>query len=89
MVEPRRNPDPGRALALSVALLLALSANGADEVTLSTVERPPHEIEATLLKGNLKQLHGIYRIEPQRDGRILLSWSGTTLRRERRGNSGR
>lgn len=152
MVEPRRDPHPGRALALSLALLAAPAAASAEEVTveatrrdealevvcralldaphelvwqtltdynrlaefipgmrssrvieqrgaeaiveqsgearflfisypidvtLSTVERPPHAIEATLLKGNLKQLHGIYRIEPQRDGRILLSWSGT------------
>jgi hypothetical protein len=47
------------------------------EVTLSTVERPPYVIEATMLKGNLKQLHGVYRIEPQRGGGVQLSWTGT------------
>lgn len=151
MVEPRRNPDPRRALALSLALLVAVTANGAEEVTveatrrdealevvcqalieaplelvwqtltdynrladfipgmrrsrvieqrgaaaiveqsgearflffsypievtLSTVERPPHAIEASMLKGNLKRLEGVYRIEPLRGGRILLSWTG-------------
>ena len=46
------------------------------EVTLASVERPPHEIEASMLKGNLKRLQGLYRIEPQRGGRILLTWTG-------------
>jgi hypothetical protein len=30
-----------------------------------------------MLKGNLKRLEGAYRIEPQGDGRIVLTWSGT------------
>jgi carbon monoxide dehydrogenase subunit G len=47
------------------------------EVTFSTVERPPYLIEATMLKGNLKQLQGAYRIEPQRGGGVQLSWTGT------------
>ncbi len=46
------------------------------EVTLSSVERPPHAIEASMLKGNLKRLQGVYRIEPQRGGRLVLTWNG-------------
>jgi carbon monoxide dehydrogenase subunit G len=46
------------------------------EVTLSSTERPPHLIEAVLLKGNLKRLDGAYRIEPQGGGRMLLTWTG-------------
>lgn len=46
------------------------------EVTLSSVERPPHAIEASMLKGNLKRLQGVYRIEPQRGGRVVLTWTG-------------
>lgn len=46
------------------------------EVTLSTEERPPYEIEARMLKGNLRRLHGVYRIEPRPGGRVQLSWSG-------------
>ena len=46
------------------------------EVTLATTERPPHSIEARMLKGNLKRLEGIYRIEPQGGGRTLLRWNG-------------
>jgi ribosome-associated toxin RatA of RatAB toxin-antitoxin module len=46
------------------------------EVTLNTTERPPYAIEASLLKGNLKRLEGAYRIQPQADGRMLLSWTG-------------
>jgi len=46
------------------------------EVMLISTERPPHVIEARLLKGNLKQLDGAYRIEPQGGGRLLLSWTG-------------
>ena len=46
------------------------------EVTLSSHERPPHAIEAVMLKGNLKRLQGTYRIEPQRGGRVVLSWTG-------------
>lgn len=46
------------------------------EVTLSSTERPPHAIEATLLKGNLKRLDGVYRIEAQGGGRMLLTWTG-------------
>jgi ribosome-associated toxin RatA of RatAB toxin-antitoxin module len=47
------------------------------DVTFSTVERPPYVIEATMLKGNLKQLRGVYRIEPLRGGGVQLSWTGT------------
>lgn len=46
------------------------------EVTLISTERPPHVIEATLLKGNLKRLDGTYRIEAQDGGRVLLTWTG-------------
>ncbi len=46
------------------------------EVTLASTERPPHAIEASMLKGNLKRLEGIYRIEPQGGGGVLLTWSG-------------
>ena len=46
------------------------------EVTLVSTERPPHVIEAVLLKGNLKRLDGAYRIEPQGGGRMLLTWTG-------------
>ena len=47
------------------------------EVTLASTERPPHVLEARLLKGNLKRMEGAYRMEPQAGGRILLSWTGT------------
>ena len=46
------------------------------DVTLASTERPPHALEVKLLKGDLKRLDGAYRIEPQADGRILLTWSG-------------
>ena len=46
------------------------------EVTLASTERPPYAIEASLLKGNLKRLDGVYRIEPQAGGRALLTWTG-------------
>jgi carbon monoxide dehydrogenase subunit G len=46
------------------------------EVTVSSTERPPHGIEARLVRGNLKRLEGAYRIEPRPDGRNLLSWRG-------------
>jgi carbon monoxide dehydrogenase subunit G len=46
------------------------------EVTVASLERPPHLIEASLLKGNLKRMDGAYRIEPQAGGGALLSWSG-------------
>lgn len=46
------------------------------EVTLSSTERPPHAIEAKLLNGNLKRLDGVYRMEPQPGGRMLLTWTG-------------
>jgi len=47
------------------------------DVTLASTERPPHTLEVSMLKGNLKRLDGAYRIEPQGDGRILLTWNGT------------
>jgi carbon monoxide dehydrogenase subunit G len=46
------------------------------DVTLASTERPPHALEVKLLKGDLKRLDGAYRIEPQPDGRIRLTWSG-------------
>jgi len=46
------------------------------EVTLASTERPPYALEVSMLKGNLKRLDGAYRIEPQADGRILLTWTG-------------
>ena len=46
------------------------------EVTLASTERPPYALEVSMLKGNLKRLDGAYRIEPQRDGRIMLTWTG-------------
>ena len=46
------------------------------QVTVTSIERPPDLIEARLLKGNLKRLDGAYRILPQRDGTVLLSWNG-------------
>lgn len=47
------------------------------EVTVVSTERPPHALEVSLLKGNLKRLEGAYRIEPQGALRILLTWTGT------------
>lgn len=46
------------------------------EVTLASTERPPYALEVSMLKGNLKRLDGAYRIEPQREGRIMLTWTG-------------
>lgn len=46
------------------------------EVTLSSLERPPHAIEAVMVKGNLKRLQGVYRIEPQGGSRVAVSWQG-------------
>lgn len=46
------------------------------EVTLASTERPPHAIEARLLKGNLKRLEGAYLITPQAGGGALLTWTG-------------
>jgi ribosome-associated toxin RatA of RatAB toxin-antitoxin module len=46
------------------------------EVTLASTERPPHALDVSLLKGNLKRLEGGYRIAPQPGGRILLTWTG-------------
>ncbi|MSQ63850.1 MAG: hypothetical protein EXR33_08470 [Betaproteobacteria bacterium] len=46
------------------------------EVTLASTERPPYDLEVSMLKGNLKRLDGAYRIEPQGGGRILLTWNG-------------
>jgi len=47
------------------------------EVTVVSTERPPKALEVSLLKGNLKQFHGAYRIERQGALRILLTWAGT------------
>jgi ribosome-associated toxin RatA of RatAB toxin-antitoxin module len=46
------------------------------EVTVASTERPPHVIEAKMLKGNLKRMDGAYRIELLAEGRVRLSWSG-------------
>jgi carbon monoxide dehydrogenase subunit G len=46
------------------------------EVTVASTERPPHLIEARLLKGTLKRMDGAYRIVPQAGGRSLLGWTG-------------
>ena len=46
------------------------------EVTIESTERPPHSLEARMLKGNLKRLEGAYRLEPRAGGRILLTWTG-------------
>lgn len=46
------------------------------EVTLASTERPPHAIEARLVKGNLKRLEGVYLIAPQPGGGALLTWNG-------------
>ena len=46
------------------------------DVTLASTERPPHALDVSMLKGNLKRLDGGYRIAPQPGGRILLTWSG-------------
>jgi ribosome-associated toxin RatA of RatAB toxin-antitoxin module len=46
------------------------------EVTLASTERPPHALDVSMLKGNLKRLDGGYRIAPQPGGRILLTWAG-------------
>lgn len=46
------------------------------EVTVQTIQRSPNAIDVHLLKGNLKQLSGGYRIEPLPGGRLVLRWSG-------------
>lgn len=46
------------------------------EVTVASVEYPPHAIDVHVLKGNLRQLDGGYRIEPRADGALLLRWRG-------------
>jgi ribosome-associated toxin RatA of RatAB toxin-antitoxin module len=47
------------------------------DVTLSSIEKPPAAIEVHLLKGNLRQLDGAYRIElGARPGTLVLHWRG-------------
>jgi carbon monoxide dehydrogenase subunit G len=46
------------------------------EVTLASTERPPHAIEARMLRGTLRRMEGAYRIEPQAGGGVRLSWHG-------------
>ena len=46
------------------------------EVTVASVEWPPDEIEIHVLKGNLKQLDGGYRIERGAGGSLVLHWRG-------------
>jgi len=47
------------------------------EVTVVSTERPPQALEVSLLKGNLKQFHGAYRIERLGALRVRLTWAGT------------
>lgn len=46
------------------------------DVTLASVESPPHAIDVHVLKGNLRKLDGGYRIEPRADGWLTLRWRG-------------
>ena len=46
------------------------------DVTVASVHVPPYVVEVHLLKGNLRQLDGGYRIEPLSSGRIVLHWTG-------------
>lgn len=46
------------------------------DVTVASVHYPPNEIQIHLIRGNLKQLDGGYRITPLADGRTALDWSG-------------
>ncbi len=46
------------------------------DVTVASVHYPPNEIQVHLIRGNLKQLDGGYRIRPLADGRTVLDWSG-------------
>lgn len=46
------------------------------EVTVASTERRPHGLDVKLLKGNLRKLHGGYRIEPLEGGRMVLQWRG-------------
>ncbi len=46
------------------------------DVTVASVPYPPNEIQVHLIRGNLKQLDGGYRIRPLADGRTALDWSG-------------
>ncbi len=49
------------------------------DVTVESLELPPHVIEVRLLKGNLKKLEGRYEIEEGATPAdpIILSWRGT------------
>jgi ribosome-associated toxin RatA of RatAB toxin-antitoxin module len=48
------------------------------DVVLESDEHPPSAIGVRLLRGNLKQLEGGYRIEPSpaREGEYILRWNG-------------
>jgi ribosome-associated toxin RatA of RatAB toxin-antitoxin module len=46
------------------------------DVTVNSIERPPSDIEVRLVRGNLKQLEGRYRIERLPDGAMILRWDG-------------
>jgi len=46
------------------------------DVTLASVEYPPHAIDVHVLKGNLRKLDGGYRIDPRADGTLKLRWRG-------------
>ena len=46
------------------------------DVTVASVEYPPHAIDVHVLKGNLRRLDGGYRIEPRADGTLKLHWRG-------------
>jgi ribosome-associated toxin RatA of RatAB toxin-antitoxin module len=46
------------------------------DAVLVATERPPYGIDVRMEKGSLKRMEGGYRIAPQADGRLVLSWSG-------------
>lgn len=48
------------------------------DVVVEARELPPREVSVRVLSGNLKQLDGRYRIEPDahRSGHVVLRWSG-------------
>ena len=45
-------------------------------VVLASSEHPPYRIDVHAVSGDLKRLEGSYRITPNRDGTLLLTWSG-------------
>ena len=45
-------------------------------VVLASSEHPPYRIDVHVVRGDLKRLKGSYRIVPNSDGTLLLTWSG-------------